>query len=49
VLTLLAQPASAQSSDPIKIGVIGEESSVAGASLTKAALIAADISMPTAE
>jgi branched-chain amino acid transport system substrate-binding protein len=42
VLTLLAQPASAQSSDPIKIGVIGEESSVAGASLTKAALIAAD-------
>ena len=42
VLTLLAQPASAQSSDPIKIGVIGEKSSVAGASLTKAALIAAD-------
>lgn len=28
--------------DPIKIGVIGEESSVAGASLTKAALLAAD-------
>jgi branched-chain amino acid transport system substrate-binding protein len=28
--------------EPIKIGVIGEESSVAGASLTKAALMAAD-------
>jgi branched-chain amino acid transport system substrate-binding protein len=35
-------PASAQSTDPIKIGVIGEESSVAGASLTKAAVMAAD-------
>jgi branched-chain amino acid transport system substrate-binding protein len=35
-------PASAQSTDPIKIGVIGEESSVAGASLTRAAVMAAD-------
>ena len=35
-------PASAQSTDPIRIGVIGEESSVAGASLTKAAAMAAD-------
>jgi branched-chain amino acid transport system substrate-binding protein len=41
-LALSAHPASAQSTDPIKIGVIGEESSVAGASLTKAALMAAD-------
>jgi branched-chain amino acid transport system substrate-binding protein len=41
-LALSAHPASAQSPDPIKIGVIGEESSVAGASLTKAAMIAAD-------
>lgn len=41
-LALLAPPASAQSTDPIKIGVIGEESSVAGASLTKAAVMAAD-------
>jgi len=41
-LALLALPASAQSTDPIKIGVIGEESSVAGASLTKAAVMAAD-------
>jgi branched-chain amino acid transport system substrate-binding protein len=32
----------AAAQDPIKIGVIGEESSVAGASLTKAALLAAD-------
>ena len=41
-LALLALPASAQSPDPIKIGVIGEESSVAGASLTRAAVMAAD-------
>jgi branched-chain amino acid transport system substrate-binding protein len=34
--------ALAQSTDPIRIGVIGEESSVAGASLTKAAAMAAD-------
>src|SRR5260370_16862795 len=31
-----------QGNEPIKIGVIGEESSVAGASLTKAALLAAE-------
>jgi branched-chain amino acid transport system substrate-binding protein len=41
-LAFLALPASAQSTDPIKIGVIGEESSVAGASLTRAAVMAAD-------
>ena len=40
-LALSALPVSAQSSDPIKIGVIGEESSVAGASLTRAAVMAA--------
>jgi branched-chain amino acid transport system substrate-binding protein len=34
--------AAAQTGEPIKIGVIGEESSVAGASLTKAAAMAAD-------
>lgn len=34
--------ASAQTAEPIKIGVIGEESSVAGASLTKAAAMAAE-------
>jgi len=33
---------AAQSGEPIRIGVIGEESSVAGASLTKAATMAAD-------
>jgi branched-chain amino acid transport system substrate-binding protein len=33
---------SGQSQEPIKIGVIGEESSVAGASLTKAASLAAE-------
>jgi branched-chain amino acid transport system substrate-binding protein len=32
----------AQAAEPIKIGVIGEEASVAGASLTKAAAMAAD-------
>jgi branched-chain amino acid transport system substrate-binding protein len=41
-LALSALPAAAQAADPIKIGVIGEESSVAGASLTKAAIMAAD-------
>src|SRR3984957_20137108 len=40
-LALSALPVSAQSSDPIKIGVIGEESSVAGAPLTRAAVMAA--------
>jgi hypothetical protein len=39
-LALSTVPAAAQSTDPIKIGVIGEESSVAGASLTKAAVVA---------
>ncbi len=34
--------AMAQTGEPIKIGVIGEELSVAGASITKAALMAAD-------
>ena len=44
VLAIALSPlgASAQNSEPIKIGVIGEESSVAGASLTKAAAMAAD-------
>src|SRR5262249_16956540 len=40
-LALSAQAASAQTPDPIRIGVIGEESSVAGASLTRAAIMAA--------
>jgi branched-chain amino acid transport system substrate-binding protein len=40
--TTLALGASAWAAEPIKIGVIGEESSVAGASLTKAAQMAAD-------
>jgi len=39
---LAPMSASAQNAEPIKIGVIGEESSVAGASLTKAAAMAAD-------
>ncbi len=38
----IAPAVSAQSSAPIKIGVIGEESAVAGASITKAAQMAAD-------
>src|SRR5690348_14664351 len=38
----LGVAAASQAAEPIKIGVIGEESSVAGASLTKAALMAAD-------
>ncbi|HET7413789.1 MAG TPA: ABC transporter substrate-binding protein, partial [Pararhizobium sp.] len=37
-----ALPALAADSGPIKIGVIGEESAIAGASLTKAAQLAAD-------
>jgi len=37
----VAVPAHA-AGDPIKIGVIGEESAVAGASITKAAKLAAD-------
>jgi branched-chain amino acid transport system substrate-binding protein len=43
-LALVLSPvaASAQTAEPIKIGVIGEESSVAGASLTRAAAMAAD-------
>ena len=47
-LTLLAGAAAlafataARAEDPIRIGVIGEESAVAGASLTKAAQMAAD-------
>jgi branched-chain amino acid transport system substrate-binding protein len=39
---VLAQGARADDSGPIKIGVIGEESAVAGASLTKAAELAGD-------
>jgi ABC-type branched-subunit amino acid transport system substrate-binding protein len=35
-------PAVSPAEDPIKIGVIGEASSVAGASITKAAQMAAD-------
>jgi branched-chain amino acid transport system substrate-binding protein len=44
VLAIAVAPfgARAQNSEPIRIGVIGEESSVAGASLTKAAAMAAD-------
>lgn len=41
-LALVPFGVSAQSGEPIRIGVIGEESSVAGASLTKAASMAAD-------
>jgi branched-chain amino acid transport system substrate-binding protein len=39
---LIPASAPAQNAEPIKIGVIGEESSVAGASITKAAAMAAD-------
>lgn len=42
VLALVSSSTYAAAQEPIKIGVIGEESSVAGASLTKAALLAAD-------
>ena len=38
----LALAAAARAEEPIRIGVIGEESAVAGASLTKAAQMAAD-------
>lgn len=38
----LMLPSAAPAADPIKIGVIGEASSVAGASITKAAELAAD-------
>ena len=38
----LLLPSSVQAADPIKIGVIGEASAVAGASITKAAQMAAD-------
>jgi branched-chain amino acid transport system substrate-binding protein len=41
-ITLSPLGAAAQTTEPIRIGVIGEESSVAGASLTKAAAMAAD-------
>ena len=41
-LLLSASTTSAPAADPIKIGVIGEESAVAGASITKAAQMAAD-------
>ena len=40
--------AVAETTEPIRIGVIGEESSVAGASLTKAAALAADEIKPMA-
>jgi branched-chain amino acid transport system substrate-binding protein len=39
---LLAVPALAQSKPPIKIGIISEESAIAGASITKGAQMAAD-------
>ena len=42
LLLALAPGADAQSAGPIKIGVIGEEAAVAGASITKAAQLAAD-------
>src|ERR1700734_840877 len=41
-LTCLGLTAAKADETPIKIGVIGEESSVAGASITKAAQLAAD-------
>jgi len=41
-ITLSPLGAATQTTEPIRIGVIGEESSVAGASLTKAAATAAD-------
>jgi len=40
--SLLWSAQAARAAEPIKIGVIGEESSVAGASITKAAVMAAD-------
>ena len=39
---LIALAATARAEEPIRIGVIGEESAVAGASITKAAQMAAD-------
>lgn len=42
VASLVWAAHAAQATEPIKIGVIGEESSVAGASITKAAQMAAD-------
>ena len=42
MIACLGACSGSQAKEPIKIGVIGEESSVAGASLTKAALMAAD-------
>lgn len=42
VASLVWATQGAQATEPIKIGVIGEESSVAGASITKAAQMAAD-------
>jgi branched-chain amino acid transport system substrate-binding protein len=42
VTLALSLGAAAQTSEPVKIGVIGEESSVAGASITKAAVMAAE-------
>ena len=42
VALTLATPASAQSTDPIKIGVIAEAQAVAGASIPQAAQLAAD-------
>jgi branched-chain amino acid transport system substrate-binding protein len=41
LIVLSSLGASAQTTEPIRIGVIGEESSVAGASLTRAAAMAA--------
>jgi branched-chain amino acid transport system substrate-binding protein len=41
-LAVVAAAAPALADDPIRIGVIGEESAVAGASITKAAQMAAD-------
>ncbi|GGF40906.1 ABC transporter substrate-binding protein [Aliidongia dinghuensis] len=38
----LAAPASAQTQDPIKIGIIAEESAIAGAGINKGAQLAAD-------
>jgi branched-chain amino acid transport system substrate-binding protein len=42
VITFLSACSGSSGKEPIKIGVIGEESSVAGASITKAAQLAAD-------
>ncbi len=42
VALALATPASAQSNEPIKIGVIAEATAVAGSSIPQAAQLAAD-------